>query len=250
MPKSSHKTSKVAIEVNNLTVAYDGTSVLEYVSFTLKSGSMAAVIGPNGSGKTTLIKALLGLIPLKSGHVTLLGQNIHEARNSIGYVPQRFDFDKGFPITVMEFLTLARHSHATAERIDESIKEVGLTPAVLNKRIGTLSGGQLQRVLIAQAILHNPSILVLDEPSTGIDVAGEQAFYDVIKHLNEEHNTTVLLVSHDISMVMSKVDEVICVNKELLCIGPPKKALNEKTLRALFGEDAAMFEHGSHPHKH
>lgn len=250
MPKSSHKTSKAAIEVKDLSVAYDSNVVLEDISFTVKQGSMAAVIGPNGSGKTTLIKALLGLIPIKSGHITLLGQNIHEARSFIGYVPQFFAFDKGFPITVLEFMNLSRHKHATAKYIDEAIKEVGLVPAILAKRIGTLSGGQLQRVLIAQAILHKPNILVLDEPSTGIDIAGEQVFYDVIKHLNEEHGTTILLVSHDISMVMSKVDEVICVNKKLLCIGPPNKTLNKKTLQDLFGEDTSVFEHKPHSHKH
>ena len=248
MPKSSHKTSKAAIEVQHLSVTYEGTNVLEDISFTLPQGSLAAIIGPNGSGKTTLVKALLGLVPLESGHVTIQGQNIHDARNAIGYVPQRFDFDKSFPITVLEFLNLSRHTHATAERIDESIKEVGLTPAVLEKQLGTLSGGQLQRVLIAQAILHNPSILVLDEPSAGIDVAGEQAFYDVIEHLHEEHDTTVLLVSHDISMVMNTVDQVICVNKELICMGPPSKALNDKTLRGLFGHDKSIVSHTSHTH--
>ena len=248
MPKSSHKTNKPAIEVQNLTVAYEGTRVLDDVSFSLPQGSLAAVIGPNGSGKTTLIKSLLGLIPLQSGHVTIQGQDIHEARASVGYVPQRFTFDKTFPITVLEFLHLSRHKHATAERIDESIKEVGLTPAVLDKQLGTLSGGQLQRTLIAQAILHHPSILILDEPSAGIDVAGEQAFYDVIQHLHEEHSTTVLLVSHDISMVMNTVDQVVCLNKKLICIGPPSKALSDKTLRGLFGHDKSVISHTTHHH--
>ncbi len=250
MPKPLHKTNNIAIEVKNLSVAYEGTNVLDNISFTLEEGSLAAVIGPNGSGKTTLIKALLGLVPLESGQVTILGQNIHEARSAIGYVPQQFVYDKSFPITVREFLNLSQHAHASAKRVDESIKEVGLTPMILHKRIGTLSGGQFQRVLIASAILHHPRILVLDEPATGIDVAGEQAFYDVIHHLHEEHGTTIILVSHDISMVMRRVDAVICVNKELLCVGPPQTALTKKTLSALFGEDRDIFEHTQHTHKH
>ena len=246
---SLHKTNN-AIEARDVSVAYDGKNVLENVTFSLQKGRLAAVIGPNGSGKTTLIRALLGLVPLESGSVTIFGKTIHEARHSIGYVPQFFAFDKQFPITVVEFLRLARASQASNHQIDEAIKEVGLVPAILSARIGTLSGGQLQRILIAQAILHKPKLLILDEPATGIDVAGEQAFYDVIHHLHEEHKTTIILVSHDLSMVMNRVDEVICVNKELLCMGPPKGTLNRETLTQLFGEDTSFYAHGHHTHKH
>lgn len=254
MPKSSRKTSKKqgakpAVTVKNLTVAFDSTVVLEDLTFDIQQGAITAIIGPNGSGKTTLIKTILGLIKPKSGEIKLFDQHIHDVRTSIGYVPQRFTFEKTFPITVGEFLALSEHAHSTQEQLDTKLKEVGLKSEILKKQLGSLSGGQLQRILIAQATLNDPSILVLDEPATGIDVIGEAAFYSIIKELNATHGTTVILVSHDISMVQASVDEVICVNKRLMCYGPPKSAMSASNLKKLFGENAHPYEH-SHKHDH
>lgn len=249
-PKEQHIP---AITTEHLSVAYGDNLVLDDVSLTIEQGKVAAIIGPNGSGKTTLMRAVLGLIPHKSGEVRVFGKHLHAMRSTIGYVPQNFDFDTNFPITVAEFMDLARHKHCPKSRIDEKIKEVGLTPMIQNKHLGSLSGGQLQRVLIAQAILNNPTLLFLDEPATGIDIVGEAAFYDIIEHLNDEHDTTVILVSHDISVVASLVDQVICVNKRLMCSGPPSTALSEKTLSEVFGHRASVYEHkphDSHDHHH
>lgn len=248
MPQRSKTINEMppAVFAENITVRLDKHIIIENVSFAVEQGEVAAIIGPNGSGKTTLIKALLGLVPFQ-GEITVLGEHLHDVRNRVGYVPQRFAFDRDFPITVGEFLRLARA--CSSSHISSVVKEVGLTPLVLSKKLGILSGGQLQRVLIAQAILHDPAVLFLDEPSTGIDVAGEIAIHDVIEHLNKEHRTTVLMVSHDIHMVSCLVDKVLCLNKKLLCVGPPKMALTEKSLSGLFGPHHTLFEHHQHHRK-
>jgi len=234
-----------AIFAENVSILYGEHRVVEDVSFAIEQGEIAAILGPNGSGKTTLMKAILGLIPYR-GEITILGQHFHDVRNRVGYVPQRFTFDRDFPITVEEFLRLAKREQCSNSRVTTVIKEVGLTPLVLSKRLGNLSGGQLQRVLIAQAILNDPAVLFLDEPATGIDVVGETAVHDVIEHLNKEHGTTILMVSHDINMISTLVDKVLCLNKKLLCAGSPKKALTQKSLSELFGVHHSLYEHHQH----
>lgn len=213
--------------------------VLSDVTFEIGRGEIAAVIGPNGSGKTTLIRAILGLIPLASGEVMV-------DTDQIGYLPQRFPLDPEFPITVREFLDLTRHR---GERIalTSKLDEVGLSASILHKRLGSLSGGQLQRVLIAQATLHNPPLLILDEPSTGIDIVGEKQFYDLIRSQRDHHGTTIILVSHDLSVIASVVDQIVCVNKRLICFGPPKKALTEETISELYGgAEKSIYHHHHH----
>ena len=251
MPKPSKTTNNnlPAVSVKDCTVAYGSNVVLEHVSFDVFQGQVAAIIGPNGSGKTTIMRAILGLVPVAAGEIRIFGKHFHAVRDLVGYVPQRFDFDRNFPLTVREFMDLARHEHCPRSRIKEMIVEVGLSPSALEARLGSLSGGQLQRVLIAQAILNNPKILMLDEPSSGIDIAGEENFQEVIEHLNTRHETTVLLVSHDIAMVSSLVDNVICVNKKLLCYGPPRTALTERKISELFGPRVDIYEH-PHGHQH
>lgn len=244
-PRLKTTNNQPAIFAENVSIKYGENTVVDNVSFSIEQGKIAAIVGPNGSGKTTLMKAILGLVPSR-GEIIVLGQHLHDVRSRIGYVPQRFTFDRDFPITVEEFLNLARSNQCAVSRITTVIKEVGLTPLVLHKHLGNLSGGQLQRVLIAQAILHDPAILFLDEPATGIDVVGETAIHDVIEHLNKEHGTTVLMVSHDIAMISTLVDQVLCLNKKLLCSGPPKKALTQKSLGDLFGSHHSFYEHHQH----
>lgn len=246
MPNSSAKTANDAISVEKLTVIFAGASVLEDVSFRVPRGCMTAIIGPNGSGKTTLLRAMLGLVD-HQGVVRMFGGNRSEMRHRIGYVPQRFEFDRSFPITVREFLDLARRRETPKEHIVHTIREVGLPVSTLTKRVGALSGGQLQRVLIAQAILNSPDILFLDEPATGIDVAGEEAVMHVLEHLKETHGTTIVIVSHDLGMIAESVDEVVCINRRLICAGPPGKTMTHKHLSALYGGHAKRVHHG-HTH--
>ncbi|MBI1907902.1 metal ABC transporter ATP-binding protein [Candidatus Uhrbacteria bacterium] len=245
MRAASAKTNNApAICVDGLSVTYGDVAVLDDVSFDIPRGSITAIIGPNGSGKTTLLRAMLGLVPHK-GTVAVFGEAIRKAHDRIGYVPQRFDFDRTFPMTVGEFLTLYRRKGG--ETPEHIIREVGLQKPILAKTLGTLSGGQLQRVLIAQAIINNPALLFLDEPSTGIDVAGEAALYDVLAHLNETHGTTIVLVSHDLSMLADIVDHVVAVNRRLVCVGTPERALTPKRLAELYGSRAKSLHH-DHSH--
>lgn len=251
MPKSSATTNETAVAVKGLTVRFGDVNVIDDVSFEVRRGTVAAVIGPNGSGKTTLLKAILGLVPY-SGRAEIFGQPLSAVRNRIGYVPQRFAFDREFPISAYEFMSLGCTARSRAQT-EAAIKEVGLMPAILDKRLGDLSGGQLQRVLIAQAIVHKPDLLVLDEPSTGVDIVGEAAFYDVIEHLKETHGTTILMVSHDLTVLSSMVDAVVCLNGKLICSGPPKTVLTLEAMNALFGEHAKLYEHlheAHHNHGH
>lgn len=247
MRNVSAKTSKPnapAVCVDRVSVRMNSVIVLDDVSFDIPRGSMTAIIGPNGSGKTTLLKTMLGLVP-HQGTVRLLGGTLRAVHTKIGYVPQRFDFDRTFPMTVEEFLAMYRRPGASTAQ--DVLREVGLTHIILNKKLGLLSGGQLQRVLIAQAIINNPELLLLDEPSTGIDVAGEAAVYDVLRHLKETHGTTIVIVSHDLAMISDVVDHVIAINRRVICVGTPEKALTPKRLTELYGEHARSFHH-DHQH--
>ncbi|MDA1024742.1 MAG: metal ABC transporter ATP-binding protein, partial [bacterium] len=226
-----------------ITTYYGEEKVLDRISFSVKKGDVAAIIGPNGSGKTTLVKVIVGLITPQNGRVQLFGKKPQSLHGRIGYVPQRFTFDRHFPILVDEYLNLARAQRTNTKALQKAISEVGLQPSILHERIGTLSGGQLQRILIAQAILNTPDILILDEPSTGIDIVGEAVFYEILKHLNEEHGTTIIMVSHDVSRIANIVTKVICLNKKLICAGPPRQALTEKRLKELYGPHTNHHEH-------
>lgn len=236
-----------AIKVENLIVQFGKDRVLNDVSFEIGAGQVVAIIGPNGSGKSTLVKTLLGLEKADRGTVLFFDKPLHKSRSLIGYVPQRFAFDKDFPITVKEFLHLRLGKHHTS--VHQKLRQVGLRPEVGEQQLGALSGGEMQRVLIAQAILHDPQILFLDEASAGIDVGGEQNLLDIIRRLSEEHGTTVVMVSHEIDIVAQFVDQVICLNRALICHGTPKEILTEKTLKGLFGDHASVYEHEV-PHHH
>lgn len=247
MRNASAKTNKSdapAVCIDRVSVRLNDAIILDDVSFDIPTGSITAIIGPNGSGKTTLLKTILGLVP-HQGSVNIFGATLRTMHTIIGYVPQRFDFDRTFPMTVGEYLSLYRR--AGASEPGDVLREVGLTKTMLTKKLGLLSGGQLQRVLIAQAIINNPKLLLLDEPSTGIDVAGEAAVYDVLRHLNETHDTTIVLVSHDLGMVSDIVDHVVAINRRLICVGTPEKALTPKRLHELYGHHAKSL---GHDHSH
>ena len=228
-----------AISVKNLSVDYGNQTVLNRLSFDVEKGSLTAIIGPNGSGKTTLFKAMLGLIPCQ-GQIRIFQKPVREVLRRIGYVPQSFDFDRSLPITVREFLSFGtlRHWHPSGELCKEVHVDV-----LMDKLIGELSGGQLQRVLIAQALLKNPDILFLDEPSAGIDIEGAKTFYDLIRHVNQKHGVTVLLISHEVSMVYNLADQILCLNRDLVCNGPPRSALTKEVMEKLYGPEVGLRGH-------
>ncbi len=234
-------TTKI-IEVKDVSFAYrDSDYVLRNISFGVEKGALVMLIGPNGSGKTTLLKILLGLLRPTQGTVLLFGEKPSEVRYKIGYVPQKLDFDRTFPITVREFLRFSDRK-ATEAAIDSVLESIG-ADKFKDKLLGALSGGQLQRVLIARALLSKPAILFLDEPVSGVDIGGEQNFYELIKKVKERYKVTIVMVSHEITVVNTMATHVICINKRMLCSGNPKSALSAKTIEALYGTDVSLHKH-------
>lgn len=228
------------LEVKNLGVHFNDSDIIEGVSFSLEKGEVLSIIGPNGAGKTTLIRAILGLIP-HEGHAYFEGQPITQNLSSIGYVPQRFDFDKTFPITVSEFLNLSS-GFSSNDSIGKICKELEIEP-LTNQKLGTLSGGQLQRVLIARAVINKPRLLIMDEPTAGVDLGGVKSFYDIVQYLNTKHEMAVMLISHEINMVYSLAGKVICLNKQMFCVGRPAEAITKEILDKLYGKGVGPKKH-------
>jgi ABC-type Mn2+/Zn2+ transport system ATPase subunit len=231
-----------AVQAEQLWLSFGSDEpVLQDVSFSVPQGSITAIIGPNGSGKTTLLKVLLGFLSPQKGKVWVLGKTPQQARGEVAYVPQRFTFDKSFPITVLEFLQLS-HPLCSKEKMAESLSHLNIEKT-LHRKLGSLSGGQLQRVLIERSMLGDPRVLFLDEPAAGIDVAGAQTFYELVLHLHREHGSTVVMVSHELDVVASYADLVLCVNRRLVCQGKPRQVLTPDTLKELYGKEAGLYRH-------
>lgn len=229
------------LKVENLTVRLDGQEILRDISFDLNRDDTVAIVGPNGAGKSVLFRALLKLVPY-TGTVTW-AKDI-----KINYIPQRFTIDRDFPLTVREFLEFKTKSH---HEIISALHSVGITDQdhihhhLLNQRLGWLSGGQIQRVLIAWAIIDNPNVILFDEPTAGIDVGGEETIYHLIKKLKDEKDLTILIISHDLNVVYKYASTVLCLNKDMVCYGSPADALDPASLKALYGE-ATFFTHHHH----
>ena len=237
------------IEASAISVRHGATEALSRVSMRIRAGEIVTVLGPNGSGKSTLLRALLGIIPLSEGGIA------RAPGLRIGYVPQRLAIDPSLPMTVRRFLSLPLWvSDAVAAA---SLAQVGLTrvglPDLGQRQIAALSGGQLQRVLLARALLGTPQLLVLDEPTQGLDQPGEAGFYRLIEEVRRETGVGVLMVSHDLHVVMAASDRVICLNGHICCEGTPRVVSNAPEYRALFGLGTqgalALYQH-KHDHSH
>ncbi|MBU2566035.1 metal ABC transporter ATP-binding protein [Patescibacteria group bacterium] len=231
--------STSVVSVKNLFVHYGENEVLHDISFEINKGTIAAIIGPNGSGKSTLFKAILGLIPY-SGQIKVLKKPIKQSLKQVSYIPQYFDFDRTLPITVKEFLNL---TNLTNKKVDNSVCREVHVDFLLNKKIGELSGGQLQRVLFANALMNKPEILFLDEAAAGIDVEGAKTLYELIEHVNKKHSVTIIMISHEINMVYKFADQIICLNRDLVCDGTPKQALTDEIMKKLYGENMSVKSH-------
>jgi zinc transport system ATP-binding protein len=236
------------LSVSKLNVEFNNHTILDDLSFELKRDSTLAVIGPNGAGKSVLFRSILGLVPYK-GIVTWAGDA------KIGYVPQKLAVDKDLPLTVIEFLNLKERNK---QKISEVVKSVGFLSEsshlhndirVLETRIGDLSGGELQRVLIAYALLDNPNVLLFDEPTAGVDVAGEETVYSLINKLKKDDDLTIIFISHELEVVNRYADTVLCLNKEKICYGPPS-IVKKETLEKMYGEDLHIYHHHDHNHEH
>lgn len=223
----------VMLEVKDLSVTLDGNNVLDNVSFFVKKGEALAIIGPNGAGKTMLFKTLLDLIPHE-------GTIQWQSGVRIAYVPQKFIVDQSVPVTTKEFFLLQAKGFwfpkkSEIEHLRHELELVGLSEHVLEQKISELSGGQLQRVLIAWAMLSHPDVLLFDEPTSGIDVGSEETIYNIIHKLQDERGTTVLLISHDLNIIYRYAQSVICLNKKMICHGEPLEVLKPDDLAQIYG---------------
>jgi len=221
-----------------------GRDLLINIDLDINEREIVTLIGPNGAGKTTLVRVLLGLDKPDAGEVR------RRADLRIGYVPQRFDIDKVIPMTVERFLTLGTSDGATD--ISPVLDEVDAAHT-RNRQLSQLSGGELQRVVLARALLRNPNLLVLDEPVQGVDYTGEAELYNLIARLRDERGFGVLLVSHDLHIVMGRSDRVICLNHHVCCSGVPETVAQHPSYERLFGAQAArafaVYRH-HHDHSH
>ena len=222
----------IILKVENLSVKLEGELILDNLSFEVKEGDVLTVLGPNGAGKTVLLKALMGILPLK-------GTIEWQTGVKIGYVPQRLPFIKDTPMDVGEFFGL---KGVSVKEIKEVLDSVGLPEDILEEKIGELSSGQFQRILIGWALVSGPRVLLFDEPTTGIDVGGQESVYDLLEKLNKERNLTILLVTHDLSIVYKLATLCLCLNKKMLCYSSPKE-LNPENLAQLYGGEVKFFQH-------
>jgi ABC-type Mn2+/Zn2+ transport system ATPase subunit len=248
----------IALNVENLCVKINNNHLIENITFSVEEGSIVAIIGPNGAGKTTLIKAILGLIPCAAGSVSLFGQKYknNNPHIKVGYVPQKLNFDRTTPLTVSELLSFTvppafslpfYKTKQKREYIEKLLETTGVK-TLAGRSIGALSGGELQRVMIAKAIVNNPKILFLDEPASGVDIEGQERFYDLIWRLNKERGITIILISHDLNIVYRFADNVLCLNRKLICTGKPAEALTDKVIRNVYGEMMGAYIHSCHEH--
>ena len=234
---------RVLVEAQGLDVSFGGQRVLADVSLTLSAGEIVTVVGPNGSGKSTLLRLLIGAARPDRGRV------IRAPGLRIGYVPQKLAVDRTMPLTVDGFLALAGGGRDVRA---EALEHVGI-PGLGGRQLSALSGGQLQRAMLAQAVLRRPDLLVLDEATQGLDQAGEARFYRLIERLRQELGCGVLMVSHDLHVVMAASDRVICLNGHVCCEGTPTVVSAAPEYRSLFGFGTqgalALYRH-DHDHEH
>ncbi len=231
------------VEAQHICVRYNDHTAVNDVTLTINKGEIVTLIGPNGAGKTTLVRAILGLTPVSSGLLT------KKPALSIGYMPQKLQIDSTLPVTVNRFLALAsRHSR----NIDDALKLVGIKH-LGQKPIQAISGGELQRVLLARAVLRQPELLVLDEPAQGVDITGQTELYALIKQIRDQLGCGVLMISHDLHLVMAATDNVICLNQHVCCSGHPETVSNDPAYQELFGQTGAAqiaVYHHHHNHEH
>lgn len=238
------------LSVSGLSVKFDRHLILEDISFSIKRDDTLAIIGPNGAGKSVLFRALLNLVPYK-------GEVKWADDAKIGYVPQKLSVSKDLPLTVEEFLAFKESNN---QKILKVLGEVGFVDVadhvhndkrVLKTRMGDLSGGEFQRVLIAYALLDEPNVLLFDEPTAGVDVAGEETVYSLIHKLQAKADLTIIFISHELEVVYQYAANVLCLNKEKICFGPPRKVIDKENLQKMYGEEIHVYKHqegGTHHH--
>ncbi|MCA3556336.1 metal ABC transporter ATP-binding protein [Aestuariivirga sp.] len=245
------KVTNAILSARDASLAIGGRTILDKVNLDVRPNEIVTVIGPNGAGKSTLVRCLLGLQPLTSGEI------IRARGLRIGYVPQRFPLTSSVPLDVRRLLSLTLRP--TGSEIDAALTETGI-PHLKDASVSRLSGGELQRALLARALLRKPGLLVLDEPVQAVDFMGEARMYELISGVRKRHGCGILMVSHDLHMVMAESDHVVCLNGHVCCEGGPIKVQQDPEFAKLFGPAAARMiaaythhhdhDHESHDHDH
>lgn len=240
------------ISIRNLWVYRDDQTVLEDINLDLDSSDFLGLIGPNGGGKSTLLKAMLGLIKPNRGSIEVFGKDPVSARKNAGYMPQKTTFDKNFPLTALEVVLMGRFSRAglmhryqpkDRQAALKALEAVGMADRA-EKQIGLLSGGEQQRIFVARSLVGEPKLLLLDEPTTGIDAAQQSEFYELLSRLNQ--NMAIILVSHDLTAVSKYVNKIACLNQKLYYHGT--RELTNEDIEKAYGCPVDMIAHGT-PHR-
>jgi len=236
------------IKLENVSYRYNSDLVLEDISFKADEGDLLGIIGPNGAGKTTLFSLILGLLEGYQGKITVFGEDIRNNRKvlkKMGYIPQKNTIDQGFPATVEEIVSLGVFERKTKDKIISAIKTVGLREQK-HKRIGELSGGQQQRILIAKALVNEPQLLILDEPTTGIDLETQNKFYALLRKLNSENKITIILASHDLDAINKLANKIACINRKMSFHGDAREFFGNEQLLKSYSESSMQ----AHMHLH
>ncbi len=234
---------KNLLEISNVDLIIGQRHLLQNVSLQLAAGEILTIVGPNGAGKTTLIRVALGLMKPTTGQVS------RRSNISIGYMPQQLHLDPTFPLTVKRFLSMVGPNQS--EKAKALLQEVG-AEQVFNSPMQNLSGGELQRVIMARALMRDPDLLVLDEPVQGVDVHGQMELYQLITKVRDRRQCAVMMVSHDLHLVMAATDRVLCLNQHICCSGTPETVTNDPAYLELFGPHAvknlAIYSHDQTHH--
>lgn len=233
-------TNKIIIKIRNLSFSYNSIPILDNISFNIIEGDFLAIIGPNGAGKTTLIKLIIGFLTPKLGSIEILdkklnSKNMFKIRKDIGYVPQKFTFEKGFPALVKEILGIQNR-----DNLDKIVNYLNLN-SIINKKFDDLSGGEQQKVLLAFSLLKDPKILILDEPTIGVDIKTQREFYKLLKKLNKQEKLTILVVTHDIGIIPNWAKNILCVNNNVCCFENTKNM--DKIIENMYGGANMIHQH-------
>lgn len=265
------------LEVNDLTIQYNSHLAVDNITFDVAQGDLLGIVGPNGAGKTTLFRAILGLQQYNKGKIKLFGyesEKYNVLLPLIGYVPQKIAFEPNFPATVYDVISMGitsekkivkgakliqqcgccwnriyKQMDKTDSKIQEALKTVGLEH-LKNRRIGELSGGELQRVFIAKSLVKDPLLLILDEPVTSVDVESQTKFYNVIKKINKENGITIIWSSHDLDAIKKYANRVACMNRKLFFHGEKEKFFSDEKILKTYTESAMQMHMHMHDHNH